>query len=86
MLVGVHQLDGNNCCGKCSCRIKDVGDYEIVGGVPAKFIKKRFTDEEIKSLKEIKWWDRDETWVRDNISKFWSVGEFVESLKSNTPE
>jgi acetyltransferase-like isoleucine patch superfamily enzyme len=37
--------------------IKDVDPYSIVGGNPAKFIKKRFTDEQISHLLEIKWWD-----------------------------
>ena len=57
---------------------KNVGDYEIVGGVPAKFIKKRFTDNEIKSLKEIKWWDKDEAWMRKNIAEFSSISRFVD--------
>lgn len=32
----------------CACVTRDVEPYTIVGGVPAKVIKKRFTDEEIK--------------------------------------
>ena len=36
---------------------KDVEPYTIVGGVPAKPIRKRFSDEEIAELLEIKWWD-----------------------------
>ena len=35
---------------------KDIGPYEIWGGNPARFIKKRFTDEQISKLLEIKWW------------------------------
>lgn len=35
---------------------KDVEPYTIVGGNPAKEIKKRFTNEEISMLLEIKWW------------------------------
>ena len=38
---------------------KDVEPYTIVGGVPAHVIKKRFPDEIIKRLLEIKWWDWD---------------------------
>jgi acetyltransferase-like isoleucine patch superfamily enzyme len=37
--------------------VKDVPDYAIVGGVPAKLIRFRFTSEIIKKLLEIKWWD-----------------------------
>lgn len=36
---------------------KDVPPYAIVAGVPAKIVKYRFSDEQIKSLLDIKWWD-----------------------------
>jgi acetyltransferase-like isoleucine patch superfamily enzyme len=36
---------------------KDVPPYAIVAGVPAKIIKKRFSDDIIKQLLEIQWWD-----------------------------
>lgn len=36
---------------------KDVPPYTIVGGVPAKPIRKRFDDETIKRLLGLKWWD-----------------------------
>lgn len=36
---------------------KDVEPYSIVGGVPAKVIKKRFDDKTIKRLEEIQWWN-----------------------------
>ncbi|MCM3338753.1 CatB-related O-acetyltransferase [Paenibacillus sp. MER TA 81-3] len=44
---------------------RDVPDYAIVGGVPAKIIRYRFTEEEIKKLNEIKWWD----WPEEEIIK-----------------
>lgn len=36
---------------------KNVEPYEIVGGNPAKFIKKRFDDDVINLLLKLKWWD-----------------------------
>jgi len=36
--------------------VKDVPPYTIVGGNPAKEIRKRFPDEIIKELLELKWW------------------------------
>lgn len=36
---------------------KDVEPYTIVGGNPAKAIRKRFADEEIRMLLEMCWWD-----------------------------
>ena len=37
---------------------KDVLPYSIVGGVPAKEIKKRFSDETIQTLLASAWWER----------------------------
>jgi acetyltransferase-like isoleucine patch superfamily enzyme len=39
--------------------VSDVLPYSIVGGVPARLIKKRFPDEIIEKLLALKWWDRD---------------------------
>ena len=44
---------------------KDVAPYTIVGGNPAKVIKKRFTDAEIEKLMEMRWFD----WEREKIER-----------------
>ena len=36
---------------------KDVPDYAIVGGVPARIIKYRFSEDIIDRLKKIEWWN-----------------------------
>src|SRR5690606_2894403 len=36
---------------------KDVEAYTVVGGVPARVIKKRFSDSVIRRLKNVSWWD-----------------------------
>ncbi len=56
---------------------KDVGDYEVVGGVPAKLIKKRFKDEEIKKLQSIKWWEWDNEKIFSNIELFYQPEKFL---------
>lgn len=38
---------------------KDVADYAIVGGVPAKQLRMRFTDTEIADLDASRWWEKD---------------------------
>jgi Acetyltransferase (isoleucine patch superfamily) len=38
---------------------KDVKPYTIVGGVPAKIIRKRFNNDVIEALLKIKWWEWD---------------------------
>lgn len=46
---------------------KDVPPYTIVGGVPAKSIRKRFDEETIKELQKIKWWDWPEEKIAEKI-------------------
>lgn len=47
---------------------KDVPPYTVVGGVPAKPIRKRFSDEVISRLLEIKWWEWPDEKIKENIS------------------
>ncbi|MGO2200634.1 CatB-related O-acetyltransferase [Pseudomonas helleri] len=39
--------------------VKDVPPYAIVGGVPARIIKYRFSDEKIEKIQQSKWWEQD---------------------------
>lgn len=55
---------------------KDVPPYTIVGGNPAKEIKKRFTDAEIEKLKEMRWFD----WKREKIER---AGQILSSSSVN---
>lgn len=49
---------------------KDVPPYCIVGGVPAKVISKRFSDEDIGFLQNLKWWDKDISWCKKYAKYF----------------
>ena len=42
---------------------KDVEPYTIVGGVPAKPIRKRFDPDTIRRLEQLRWWD----WPREKL-------------------
>lgn len=44
---------------------RDVPPYTIVGGTPARPIRKRFSDEVISKLLELKWWD----WPTEKIAQ-----------------
>ena len=44
---------------------KDVLPYTIVGGIPAKPIRKRFSEETISALLALKWWD----WPKEKIAQ-----------------
>ena len=56
---------------------QDVPDYAIVGGVPAKVIRYRFTEEQIKKLQEIRWWEKDEQWLEKHADKFREIDTFI---------
>ena len=44
---------------------KDVPPYTVAGGIPAKPIKKRYPEETIAALSELKWWD----WPEERIAQ-----------------
>lgn len=56
---------------------KDVEPYSIVGGVPAKVIKMRHTNEQREKLIALKWWDKDLDWITSNLEEFRKVDEFL---------
>ena len=47
---------------------EDVPPYTIVGGVPAKPIRKRFPDGVIARLQELRWWDWPADRIRENLA------------------
>jgi acetyltransferase-like isoleucine patch superfamily enzyme len=44
---------------------KDVPDYHIVAGVPAKIVKPRFSDSIIKELLDLQWWNKTEKEIEE---------------------
>lgn len=59
---------------------KDVPPYAIVGGVPAKVIRYRFTEDQISRLKDIKWWNRDDKWLQKHADDFSKIDVFLENV------
>ena len=64
ILAGVTIGDGA-IIGTRAVVTRDVLPYMIVGGVPAKPLKKRFSDETIAALQELRWWD----WPKEKIAQ-----------------
>ena len=62
---------------------KDVPPYTIVGGVPAKEIKKRFSDDDIEFLLKFKWWDKPNQWIKENAYLFENIVEFRRKFGEN---
>ena len=56
---------------------KDIPDYAIVGGVPAKLIKYRYDKETISFFKKIQWWNNDIHWFKKN----WELLNDIQKLK-----
>ena len=56
---------------------KDVEPYAIYGGVPAKLIKYRFPPKTIEMLLKMKWWDKEEKWIREHTEDFEDVERFT---------
>lgn len=60
---------------------KDVPPYTIVAGVPAKPIRKRFPEDVIAKLEELKWWDMPEEKLKENIALFQKENVMVEDIE-----
>lgn len=54
----------------------DVPPYAIVAGAPAKVIRYRFSEEEIKKLEELKWWN----WPEEKLAQYGSSFDDVSKL------
>lgn len=59
---------------------KDVDSYSIVGGVPAKLIKYRFSEKTIEALLNNQWWNRSEAWIRKHADSFQCADDFLREI------
>lgn len=78
IMAGVTIGDGA-IIGTRSLVTKDVAPYTIVGGIPAKPIRKRFSEQIISKLIELKWWDWPKEKIKANIEAIQSGR--IEQLK-----
>lgn len=56
---------------------KDVPPYAIVGGVPAKVLKYRFSESDIDRLRKLKWWNMGINEIKANYKQFHHIDTFA---------
>ena len=76
VLSGVEIGDGA-IVGAGAVVTKSVPPYAIVGGVPARLIRYRFSKEQIEKLIELKWWNWPQARIAKNQELFARVDEFI---------
>lgn len=57
---------------------ENVEPYSIVGGIPARIIKRRFNKDEINKLQKLQWWNKDYKWIKENAELFEDIALFIE--------
>ena len=60
---------------------KNVEPYFIVGGVPAKHIKYRFSEQHRTFLLQPRWWDKDISWIKSKASIFSDITTFINRVE-----
>jgi virginiamycin A acetyltransferase len=78
IMAGVQIGDGAIIAANATV-VKNVEPYSIVGGNPANEIKKRFSEEDIKKLLDIKWWDWDIEKITKNVHNL--TGENIQNIE-----
>jgi phosphonate metabolism protein (transferase hexapeptide repeat family) len=61
---------------------KDVAPYEIVGGTPAKPIRRRFPPDTVEKLLRTAWWDWDRQTLEERFDEFRDIHSFIEKYAS----
>lgn len=82
ILPGIH-IGNGAVIGAGAIVTKDVPPYAIVGGIPAKIIRYRFSEDIITLLEKSKWWTLSDEILKENIALFQQPLHFdgIRSLK-----
>lgn len=82
LMCGVTIGDGA-IVGAYALVTKDVPPYSIVGGVPARTIRYRFEEEDIRWLRQLRWWDKDREWLERFGRYFYDVKELRRQVQEH---
>lgn len=65
-----------------SVMTKDVPPYSVVGGVPAKEISRKCSEEEAAAMSQIAWWNWDDDVIEQRVQDFQlSIPDFIRKYR-----
>ncbi len=83
LILEGHHIGDGAVVAAGSVVTKDIPPYEIWGGNPARFIKKRFDSTQVGKLEECKWWDWPVSKIKANSDHFTSISDFCGFLEND---
>lgn len=60
---------------------KDIPDYAIAGGVPARIISMKHDKKTIDMLNWIKWWEWDDATIKERVEDFFDIEHFIKKYR-----